>query len=220
MAPDSPRYANFLPNFFETDDPKRARELILTKTDHASSEDRWMKETPYLLEKIGREILITENDTLLDYGCGIGRVAKALIERFRCRVIGVDISQSMRRMAAEYVASEKFRAISPEDLDRELSSGLQVNHGYAIWVIQHAADPFAEIRRLHQSITPGGKLYFVTAPGRCVPCDLGWVNDGIDMFAAMTSQGFKEMRREKMDLYPDNGDPQKSLWCVTYERGT
>ena len=218
MTSDSPRVANFLPHFFETDDPKRARELILTKSDTMSSDERWLRETPYLVEKMLREIPVSKTDLVLDFGCGIGRVAKSLMERVGCGVIGVDISSSMRKMAPEYVGAGAFRAISPEQLDAELAQGLVVDHAYAIWVLQHAADVYAEIRRLQQSVKPLGRLYFVTAPGRCVPCDLGWVNDGVDMFAAITAHGFRELKREKMDLYPDNGDPQKSLWCVTYER--
>jgi SAM-dependent methyltransferase len=218
MSSDSNRVANYLPHFFETDDPKRARELILTNTESMSTEERWLKETPYLVGKIQHEIGISGTDVALDFGCGVGRVAKSLIEQAGCQVIGVDISSSMRRMAAEYVKDDRFRAISPEQLDAELTQGLTVSHAYAIWVLQHAADIYAEIRRLQKSVKLGGTFYFVTAPGRCVPCDLGWVNDGIDMFEAITSHGFRERRREKMDLYPDNGNPQKTLWCVTYER--
>ena len=218
MASDSPRFANYLPHFFETDDPKRARELILTKSDTMSSDDRWLQETPYLVDKMLAEVPVLRTDTILDFGCGIGRVAKLVIERVGCSVLGVDISSSMRQMALEYVGGSAFRVISPEQLDGELERGLLVDHAYAIWVLQHAADVYTEIRRIQKCIKPHGRFYFVTAPGRCVPCDLGWVNDGVDMFAAISTNGFKELKREKMDLYPDDGDPQKSLWCVTYER--
>lgn len=218
MSSDSPRVANYLPHFFETEDPNRARELILTKTDTMSSEERWEKETPYLVEKILKELPLTGAELVMDYGCGIGRVAKSLVERVGCRILGVDISSTMRKMASEYVGTPAFRAIAPEHLDAELAQGLVVDHAYAIWVLQHAADIYAEIHRLQRSIKPHGRLYFVTAPGRCVPCDLGWVNDGIDMFDAITSHGFQELKRERMDLYPDNADPQRRLWCVTYER--
>ncbi len=218
MPSDSDRVAHFLPHFFETDDLRRARELILTNTESMSTEERWVKETPYLVEKMHREIPFSRNDVVLDFGCGIWRLAKSLVDGVGCRVIGVDISSSMRRMAAEYVGGSNFRAISPDQLDTEISQGLRFDHAYAVWVLQHAVDVYAEIRRLRDSVKPLGKLYFVTAPGRCVPCDLGWVNDGIDMFQAITSHGFRKLTREKMDLYPDHGDPQKSLWCVTYER--
>ena len=37
-------------------------------------------------------------ENVLDYGCGIGRIAKELILKTSCKVIGVDISESMRKM--------------------------------------------------------------------------------------------------------------------------
>jgi ubiquinone/menaquinone biosynthesis C-methylase UbiE len=218
MSSDSPRYANYLPNFFETDDPKRARELILTKNFTMSSDERWEKETPYLLDKIDKALPISSEHLVLDYGCGIGRLAKAIIEKYRCRVLGIDISSSMRTMAESYVGSSLFRAIHPTQLDVELSSGLAVDHAYAVWVLQHTADPRQELRRLQHVVKPGGSLYIVNTAGRCVPCDLGWVNDGIDIYELMPTFSFQETHKEKMDLYPDENDPGKAHWLVTYQR--
>jgi len=236
MSEDTKRVANYIPTFFETEDPQRARELILTKNHSMSSEERWEKETPYLCDKLTTALAPTAESVLLDFGCGIGRLAKALIERHSCRIIGVDISASMRRMAEEYVASESFRVIAPETLDHECNPvPVQpvhqypecnpvpyavpcADHAYAVWVLQHTAHPHDEIRRIHRALKPGGKLYLVNAPGRCVPCDLGWVNDGIDIYSTVTELGFRQLHREKMDLYPDDNEPNRMHWCVTYER--
>lgn len=218
MCADSPRFANYLPHFFETEDPKRARELILTKNFTMSSDERWEKETPYLLDKISKALPLSSEHLVLDYGCGIGRLAKGIIEKYRCRVLGIDISSSMRTMAENYVSSTLFRAIHPTQLDVELSSGLTVDHAYAVWVLQHTADPHQELTRLQGAVKPGGNLYLVNTAGRCVPCDLGWVNDGIDIYGLMPTYGFRETHKEQMDLYPDGGDPGKAHWMVTYQR--
>ena len=222
MSEDTKRVANYIPTFFETEDPQRARELILTKNHSMSSEERWEKETPYLCDKLTTALAPTAESVLLDFGCGIGRLAKALIARHSCRIIGVDISASMRRMAEEYVASERFRVIAPETLDHECNpvpcAVTCADHAYAVWVLQHTAHPHDEIRRIHRALKPGGKLYLVNAPGRCVPCDLGWVNDGIDIYSTVTELGFHQIHREKMSLYPDDNDPNRIHWCVTYER--
>ena len=53
------------------------------------------------------------NDVVLDYGCGIGRMAKELILRHNCRVIGVDISPNMRALSVQYVNSDNFFACPP-----------------------------------------------------------------------------------------------------------
>jgi cyclopropane fatty-acyl-phospholipid synthase-like methyltransferase len=218
MPEDTKRVANYIPTFFETEDPQRARELILTKNHSMSSEERWEKETPYLCDKLTTALAPTAESVLLDFGCGIGRLAKALIERHACRIVGVDISASMRRMAEEYVASERFRVIAPETLDHECNPVPCADHAYAVWVLQHTAHPHEEIRRIHRALKPGGKLYLVNAPGRCVPCDLGWVNDGIDIYSTVTELGFRQLHREKMALYPDDNDPNRMHWCVTYQR--
>lgn len=218
MSSDPKPIANYISNFFETDDPKRARELILTNNYSMSSEERWEKETPYLTERLTNALTPTSQSILLDFGCGIGRLAKAMIEKHGCQIIGLDISDSMRRMAREHVSSDRFQALGPDDLDRALDTGLLVDHAYAVWVLQHTAHPHDEIRRIYRALKPGGKLYLVNAPGRCVPCDLGWVNDGIDVYTTITELGFREFHREKMAIYPDNNDPSRTHWCVTYHR--
>ena len=218
MSSDSNRVANFLPNFFETSDPERARELILTKNFTMSTDERWQQETPYLCERLGLELGLKESDTVLDFGCGVGRLAKAIIEKYKCTVIGVDTSASMREMATGYVDSSRFRALSSEHLDAEVANGLKLNHGYAVWVLQHVADLKGELARLARSIAPQGGFYLVTAPGRCVPCDLGWVNDGADIFTLTTEAGFKEMKRERLTLYPQDDAAERPHWCVTYTR--
>lgn len=133
---DEQKYANYIPDFFECDTVDKAREIILTGNDTMSTEDRWREETTFLAEEMGREFNITSSDLILDYGCGIGRVAKALIERYGCRVMGLDISASMRKMALEYVNSQQFSVVSPQDFDLLVQGGLRVDHTYAIWVLQ------------------------------------------------------------------------------------
>ncbi len=217
MAEDQ-KYANYIPDFFECKTVEHAREVILTGNDTMSTEDRWREETNFLTEEMGKELSLSMSDLVLDYGCGIGRVAKALIERFGCRVMGLDISASMRTMALEHVASPLFSVVSPTDLDILVKGGLQVNHTYAIWVLQHTYDPKAELQRIKDSLKPGGKFYLVNEPGRCVPCDLGWVNDGVDIFKLVPEYGLKIVREGRITLYPMNRESDKWPIANLYER--
>lgn len=203
MSDEKPRYANYNPNFFEADSEDWARRLILTDNDTMTGAERWERETAFLCEAIGKELNPKTTDVLLDFGCGIGRVAKAIIERYGCRVVGVDISSSMRRMALEYVRSINFSAVSPEEFDALARGGIRVNHCYAIWVLQHTLDPRAELHRIQSALTQDGLLYLVNELGRCVPCDLGWVNDGIDVFAMTAECGFKGVKEDRISLYHD-----------------
>src|SRR5690349_14906824 len=103
------------PAIFDVADEATAKRIILTP-DGRSTDERWRVETPGLATLAGASLALDQDSLVLDYGCGIGRMAKALIERFGCRVVGVDISPRMREMAPAYVSSEKFEAICREDL--------------------------------------------------------------------------------------------------------
>src|SRR6185312_4832399 len=124
---------------------------------------------------------------LLDYGCGIGRVSKGLIERFGCRVIGVDSSRNMRLMAPEYVLSDRFIIWSPETLEKMISAGYRVDAAISLWVIQHVLEPAQLIRQIAQALTPRESFYVLNQLTRCVPTNLGWVNDGFDVRAELRS---------------------------------
>lgn len=215
---DEQKYANYIPDFFECDTVDKAREIILTGNDTMSTEDRWREETTFLAEEMGREFNITSSDLILDYGCGIGRVAKAMIERYGCRVMGLDISASMRKMALEYVNSQQFSVVSPQDFDLLVQGGLRVDHTYAIWVLQHTYDPRVELSRIQSSLKPGGRFYLVNEPGRCVPCDMGWVNDGLDIFKLVPTYGLQVVKEGRITLYPMNRESDKWPVANTYQR--
>jgi len=95
------------PGVFNVNSIPAAMSIILTAED-STTEARWRTETPYLADLINKHFELSANSLLLDYGCGIGRMAKELIGRYGCRVVGVDISPSMRSLAPMYVASDRF----------------------------------------------------------------------------------------------------------------
>ena len=75
-----------------------AKRIILTP-ENSTTQERWAAETPYLTDLITKHIVLDRDTTVLDYGCGVGRMAKALIDRARCKVVGADFSASMRALA-------------------------------------------------------------------------------------------------------------------------
>ena len=52
------------------------------------------------------------NQDIIDYGCGIRRLAKELILSTGCNVIGVDINGSMRALSQIYCESDSFFSCS------------------------------------------------------------------------------------------------------------
>jgi 2-polyprenyl-3-methyl-5-hydroxy-6-metoxy-1,4-benzoquinol methylase len=128
---------------------------------------------------------LQSDSCVLDYGCGPGRVAKGLIEKYGCRVVGVDFSQSMRLLAPEYVLSERFTVWSPQVLEKMTTKGFRATHAICCWVIQHVVEPHAIIQLIANAMQPAAPLYLLNQIDRCVPTDLGWVNDGIDIRPAL-----------------------------------
>jgi SAM-dependent methyltransferase len=122
--PSAPAYR---PDVFDVASEAHARQIILTPERGTTTDERWQKETPFLVEDISKHLSLTANTCLLDYGCGIGRLAKPLIEKHDCRVVGVDVSPSMRLLAPGHVLSDRFLIWSPEVLDQMIAKGFRAD---------------------------------------------------------------------------------------------
>lgn len=186
--PSNKKVASYRPGVFDVNDIDSAKRIILTGEAGTTTEARWQCETPYLVEEIGRALELNEKSCVLDYGCGVGRIARALIERYRCFVVGVDISASMRALALEYVNSERFAVCAPEMLDQTVLHGFRVTHAYACWVIQHCALPDQDLARIDSALADRARLFILSTDHRCVPTDAGWVDDGISIEELLTKR--------------------------------
>jgi len=178
----------YLPQVFDVLNMQSAREVILTHEGAGSAEERWQTETPYVADLIEKSLALTSETILIDYGCGIGRLAKELIARHGCRVIGVDISINMRALAVDYVRSDRFLPCSPEMLDALVERGFTADAAFSVWVLQHCFKPADDVERIHRSLAPGADLFIVNNFARAVPTNEGWVNDGIDIKALLTGR--------------------------------
>ncbi len=172
---------SYSPAIFHSVDLETAKSIILTPTPDMTTNERWEIETQNLSEQLGRELNLNSESRILDYGCGIGRVAKALIERYRCTVIGVDISPDMRRLAVDYVGSERFVTCDPAKIDQMIKEGFQATGAYACWVLQHCRAPEQDIERIQLALAPGAHFFVLNSDHRWVPTDRGWAADGISV---------------------------------------
>jgi len=111
-----------------------AKKIILT----GDTEKRW-EETHWEVSRIVHYMPFAAN--VLDYGCGIGRIAKELIDlEPHVFVTGVDSSENMQKLAMEYVNSFRFEVESVIPMSR--------NFDFAIFslVLQHMPiDDVAEV---------------------------------------------------------------------------
>jgi len=67
-------------------DIAQAMSIILTP-EGSTTAQRWETEPSYLADPIAEQLPITADSRVLDYGCGIGRLAHELIRRHGCRIV-------------------------------------------------------------------------------------------------------------------------------------
>jgi trans-aconitate 2-methyltransferase len=112
------------------------------------------------MEALGRQVLerleLRGDETVLDAGCGSGRVTQALIERLpRGRVIAVDASSSMAQAARERLGEQAdVRVLDLLDLELETPVDAILSTATFHWIADHER-LFA---RLHAALRPGGQL--------------------------------------------------------------
>jgi trans-aconitate 2-methyltransferase len=111
------------------------------------------------MEALGREVLerlrLRGDETVLDAGCGSGRITQALIERLpEGHVIAVDASQSMVDAARERLTGADVRVVDLLELELEEPVDAILSTATFHWIADHER-LFA---RLRNALRPGGRL--------------------------------------------------------------
>jgi trans-aconitate 2-methyltransferase len=131
------------------------------------------------MEALGREVLarleLTGDETVLDAGCGSGRVTEALIERLpRGRAIAVDASASMVDAARERLARSGSGDAADDPSARGIHLGARVDVRRLDLLDLDLSEPVDAVfstatfhwisdhdrlfARLHSALRPGGRL--------------------------------------------------------------
>ena len=179
---------DYWPEKFSVSDLAEAKDLILTAQGGLTSEERWARETVPQIAFLREQFAIDEHSVVLDFGAGIGRVAKELIDQTGCCVIGVDISASMRTLSQAYCDSPNYLACSLKGLKSLLSNGLRVDFAYSVWVLQHSVDPWGDIKLLFDSLASGGGLYVLNLAYSVLPTEDGWDFQALDLKPLLEEQ--------------------------------
>lgn len=181
---------------YNVDSLDAAKRIILT----GSTEVRWRDETQFLVDLIG-----DPGKRVIDFGCGVGRVSRPLIERWpEVQVVGVDQSASMRRLAEDYVRSDRFTLLA------ELPVGFKFDTVLAVWVLSHTPTLAEDLDAIAKLMAPTAAFFVVTVTNRHVPFgDNGWLDDGVDIAAELD----KRFRRVSGGRSTISGD---TAWFAKY----
>lgn len=181
FKPDEPM--RYTPAIYEAATLGEARGHILHAKDAAQVDERWRVETPWFGGLIRHACGILPESRVLDFGCGVGRLSKWLVDSVGCQVVGVDISESMRKFAVDYVGSPKFSVVSYESFRADPGLGRGFDAAFACYVLQHVERPDQDLPAIAAALRSGGRFLLVNSHLRWVPTTHGWGQDEFDVLA-------------------------------------
>ena len=173
--------------FKEVFDPRSIEEAMNTcLTEDANDPDKFVNETKFLVDFLKEQQLVQPSTKVLDFGCGVGRISKALIQEVGCQVVGFDISETMLKYAVERVNDDKF---IPVIYDKNMSTADKPKFDLIIasLVLQHSEHPLYDIDVMKLLLNDGGRLVIINEDTRYVPIGKDnngyviWENDKIDI---------------------------------------
>jgi demethylmenaquinone methyltransferase/2-methoxy-6-polyprenyl-1,4-benzoquinol methylase len=138
---------------------------------------------------------VDAEDTVLDVATGTGLVARELVRRFGCSVVGIDQSPEMLAVATERAGALpiELREARAEDLPFADGEFAALTFTY---LLRYVDDPAATVRGLVRVVRPGGTiamLEFGLPHGVWRPPWELWVRVGLPVAGRLISPGWHDV---------------------------
>jgi demethylmenaquinone methyltransferase/2-methoxy-6-polyprenyl-1,4-benzoquinol methylase len=136
-------------------------------------------------------------DTMLDVATGTGLVARALVRRFGCSVVGLDQSPDMLAVAAERTRGLPVRLVEGRAEQLPFTDGEFAGLTFT-YLLRYVDDPESTVRELARVVRPGGTiamLEFALPHGIWRPPWELWVRAGLPAAGRLISPGWYEVGR-------------------------
>lgn len=165
--------------------------------------------------------LLPAGSSVLDLGCGTGVPTARILTGAGHRVLGVDVSAGMLRLAREQVPAAEFRHANMLDLPADLGPFDAVTSFFALLMLSRA-DIGTVLRRVTGWLRPGG--YFavgmVDFDGDSVPLEFLGVPVSISGYpeaewkGRLQEAGLTVLEIETVDFTPENGTPERQVYAL------
>ena len=138
---------------------------------------------------------VSAQDRVLDVATGTGLVARELVRRFGCSVVGVDQSPEMLEVAAERTRGLPIRLVEGRAEELPFADGEFAALTFT-YLLRYVADPQATVRELARVVRPGGTiamLEFGLPRGAWRPLWELWVRIGLPVAGRLISPGWRNV---------------------------
>ena len=171
-----------------------------------------------LTEKIAGSLPV--GSAVLDLGCGTGVPTAKLLTGAGHRVVGVDISEGMLRLAREQVPAAEFVHANFADLPGDFGRFDAATAFFSLLMLSKA-DIERVLDKVAGWLRPGGHvgIGMVNFDGDSLPFDFlgvpvtvsGYLQD--DLRAVLEAHGFTVVSIETVDFTPADGPPESQIFA-------
>ena len=204
---------SYLKEAFYPNDMDSAKDICITPDP--KKPNKFNEETHFLIKFLNSRGLLHKRPKVLDFGCGVGRISKDLVD-LGCEVVGMDFSIPMLMAAINYVDNKNFTPlINTATLPFEIKPEFDLV--ICTFVLQHTEDPIKEIKFLKSVMKDDATLVLVNEPYRLVPMGMDkdrfveWKDDKVDIDQEVSNEFFLV---DRFDYY-NRTDKCLSLWKIT-----